>query len=56
VITTFVPAFDGLGEAAMVKLPATHGGVQQPAAGQHTGDVVVAVTQHVAGWQQIGAM
>jgi hypothetical protein len=55
-ITTFAPAFDGLGEAAIVRLPATQGEVQHPAAGQHTVDAVVPVAQHVVGWQQIGAM
>ena len=65
-ITTFAPAFEGLGEEPMVRVPATHGGVQQPADGQHTVDAVVPVAQHtvdavvpvaqqVVGWQQIGA-
>jgi hypothetical protein len=44
-----VPAFDGLGEAAMVRLPATQGEGQQPAGGQHARDVVVPVAQHVVG-------
>jgi hypothetical protein len=51
-ITTFRPAFDGFGEEAMVRVPATQGSVQQPADGQHGCGVVLAVAQHVPGWQQ----
>ncbi len=48
-ITTFCPAFEGLGEAAIVKLPDGHGvGVQQvPELGQHVVPVQqVVLVQH----------
>jgi hypothetical protein len=50
-ITTFAPAVDGFGEAPMLRLPALHGGVQQPADGQQPG-AVLPLTQQVLGAQQ----